>query len=238
MTKLVVIGNGMVGHRFCEKLALYDTTRRYQVTVLGEEPRPAYDRVHLTDYLSRRQGAPGAETPGTPDSNENHLQLGTADWYSSLGIELRISTKVDHIDRDTGHVVTDRGDRLPWDVIVIATGSAPFVPPVPGIGKQGVFVYRTIDDLEAIARWSATARKVAVIGGGLLGLEAARAMLDAGLETHVLEVSPRLMPRQLDAAGAALLETSIRNLGVHVHLGSRITAIGGAETVTHIDLAG
>src|SRR5688572_29380112 len=117
-TRVVVVGNGMVSHRFCERLAQYDTSRRFHVTVLGEEPRPAYDRVHLTDYLARPDG--------------DHLQLGTRESYAKLGIELRIGTKVTHIDRDARSVLTDGGESLPWDVLVLATGSSPFVPSVAG----------------------------------------------------------------------------------------------------------
>src|SRR5262249_19550419 len=113
-----------------------------------------------------------------------------------------------------------------------------FVPPMPGIEKKGVFVYRTIEDLEAILAYAERARSAAVIGGGLLGLEAARAVLDLGLETHVLEIAPRLMPRQLDTAAGALLEAAVRSLGVHLHLGKNIAAIGGGESVSCVELVG
>src|SRR5579859_1698213 len=223
-SQLLVVGNGMVSHRFCERLAEYDGDRRFHVVVVGEEPRPAYDRVHLTQYFSERSA--------------DALLLGSRGWYEERGIDLRVGRRVTSLDRERRTARTDDGAELGYDVLVLATGSAPFVPPVPGIAKRGVFVYRTIEDLEAILRYAAQARRAAVIGGGLLGLEAARAVLDAGLATQVIEVAPRLMPRQLDAAASALLEKSIRELGVEVHLDKRITQIRGADAVTGIEFAG
>ena len=199
-SSVVVVGNGMVSHRFCERLLEYDRDGRHQLVVVGEEPRPAYDRVHLTTYFAQRSA--------------DALLLGSRGWYEERGIDLRVGQRVASVDRALRTVRTVDGAELSYDVLVLATGSAPFVPPVPGIAKRGVFVYRTIEDLEAILTYSTQARRAAVIGGGLLGLEAARAVLDAGLETHVVEVAPRLMPRQLDGAASALLEKTIRDLGV------------------------
>ena len=224
MSRIVVVGHGMVGHRFCEKLVEHDRDRRHRVTVFGREPRPAYDRVHLTEYFAHRDA--------------RRLGLGTATWYAEHGIELRIGTSIQRVDRARREVIADGGDAIGYDELVLATGSAPFVPPVPGIATPGVHVYRTIEDLDAILGDLGHARRAAVIGGGLLGLEAARAVLDAGLETHVVELAPRLMPRQLDAVGAALLEASIRGLGVHLHLGARIAAIGGGDRVREVELIG
>jgi nitrite reductase (NADH) large subunit len=213
--RVVVVGNGMVGHRFCEKLLACDTAGRYRLVVLGEEPRPAYDRVHLTSYFA--------------DRSADKLQLGTAGWYAESGIQLLLGTRAQRIDRARQRVITQQGEEVPYDVLVLSTGSAPFVPPVPGIEQRGVFVYRTIEDLDGIIAYAARARRVAIIGGGLLGLEAARAVHDAGLETHVLEVAPRLMPRQLDSAASALLEATIRGLGVHVHLDKKILRVTGHD---------
>ncbi|MGH7270770.1 MAG: NAD(P)/FAD-dependent oxidoreductase, partial [Polyangiaceae bacterium] len=212
---VLVVGNGMVSHRFCEKLIEYDTAKRYRVVVVGEEPRPAYDRVHLTTYFAERSA--------------DALLLGTHAWYGDRGIELRVGTRVAHVDRARRVARTDDGAEIAYDVLVLATGSAPFVTPVPGIDQRGLFVYRTIEDLEAIVAHSTQARRAAVIGGGLLGLEAARAVLDAGLETHVVEVAPRLMPRQLDGVASALLERQIVELGVEVHVDRRITRILGDD---------
>src|SRR5258708_26901348 len=142
-------------------------------------------------------------------------------------MEGELGTRGVHIDRARREATTAAGAVIGYDVLVLATGSAPFVPPVPGVEKKGLFVYRTIEDLDAILACSGKARRAAVIGGGLLGLEAARAVLDSGLETHVIEVAPRLMPRQLDAAASALLARTIPDPAVHVHIDKRITRIGG-----------
>jgi nitrite reductase (NADH) large subunit len=225
--RIVVAGNGMVSHRFCEKLVEYDRARTMRVVVFGEEPRPAYDRVHLTDYFATRSA--------------DALALGTAEWYERHGIELRVATRVTGIDRAARTVNTEGGTSLgpvPYDYLVLATGSSPFVPDVPGIRQRGVFVYRTIEDLDGILARAAQVRRAVVIGGGLLGLEAARAVLDAGLETHVVEVAPRLMPRQLDPPAAALLERTVRGLGVQVHVDRNIVGLLGDGSVTAIEFAG
>jgi nitrite reductase (NADH) large subunit len=213
----------MVSHRFCAKMLEYDAGRRYRIVVVGEEPRPAYDRVNLTKYFAERSA--------------DSLLLGTREWYSENGIELRVGTRLASIDRARREARTADGDVIAYDVLVLATGSAPFVPPVPGVDQKGLFVYRTIEDLEGILTYAAGARRAAVIGGGLLGLEAARAVLDAGLETHVIEVAPRLMPRQLDGVASALLERTIRGLGVHVHMDKRITRILGDGVVEGIEFS-
>jgi NAD(P)H-dependent nitrite reductase large subunit/NAD(P)H-dependent nitrite reductase small subunit len=220
---VVVVGNGMVGHRFCEKMAEYDREGLYRLVIVGEEPRPAYDRVHLTNYFAQRSA--------------DSLALGTHAWYAERGSELRVGRRVTRVDRALREVTTDDARVLPYDLVVLATGSAPFVPNVPGVDKAGVFVYRTIEDLEAIIAHGARARRAAVIGGGLLGLEAARAVLDSGIETHVVEVASRLMPRQLDSVGSALLEQTIRDLGVHVHVDKRITRIVGDAAVAGIEFS-
>jgi nitrite reductase (NADH) large subunit len=223
---VLVVGNGMVSKRFCEKIVEYDRAKRFRVVVLGEEPRPAYDRVHLTSYFA--------------DRSADKLLLGTREWYASNGIELLVSTKAVRVDRANRQVVTETAageESLSYDALVLATGSSPFVPPVPGIEKKGAFVYRTIEDLDGIIAYSARSRRVAVIGGGLLGLEAARAVHDSGLETHVIEVAPRLMPRQLDPTASALLEQTIADLGVHVHLDKRPARILGDGAVEGIEFS-
>jgi nitrite reductase (NADH) large subunit len=220
---LLVVGNGMVSHRFCEKVLEYDTARRYRLVVVGEEPRPAYDRVHLTTYFTERSA--------------DALLLGTHAWYAERGIELRVSTKIVAVDRTARTATTADGVVIPYDVLILATGSAPFVPPVPGIEQRGLFVYRTIEDLDAILEHTSRARCAAVIGGGLLGLEAARAVVDSGLETHVVEVAPRLMPRQLDGAASALLQRSVEGLGVRVHTDKRIARIVGDGAVRGIEFS-
>ncbi|HAS46002.1 MAG TPA: nitrite reductase (NAD(P)H) [Microscillaceae bacterium] len=203
MEKIVVIGNGMVGYKFCEKLRKADHSRRFSVKVFGEEPRPAYDRVHLSAYFT-----------GT---SVEELTMAPRNWYEENDIELITGELITQIDRSKKQVVSHKGTIAAYDKLVIATGSTPFVPPIPGVEKQGVFVYRTIEDLDAIIAYGQTVKSVAVMGGGLLGLEAAKAVLDLGLETHVVEFASRLMPRQLDDQGAAILQAQIAKLGVNVH---------------------
>jgi nitrite reductase (NADH) large subunit len=218
---LVVIGNGMVGHRFVESLLARGGASRFRVVVLGEEPRPAYDRVHLSELFA-------GKTPAD-------LALARAEGCE--GVELRLGTRAVALDLAAGAVETAAGERIAFDRLVLATGSAPFVPPLPGTDLAGVFVYRTIDDVDAIRESAAGARRGIVIGGGLLGLEAAKALRDLGLETHVVEAAPRLMPRQLDDAGAAALARRIVALGVHVHVGRSTAALLGEGTVTGLRFA-
>jgi len=194
----------MVGQRFCEKLVEYDVLRQYAIVTFCEEPRAAYDRVGLTSFFAHRSA--------------EKLMLAKREWYDEHGITLHIGDRANQIERKTCRVRSDKGVEVAYDTVVLATGSYPFVPPVPGIDKRGVFVYRTIEDLEKISAYGKRAKRAAVIGGGLLGLEAAKAAYDLGLETHVVEFAPRLMPRQIDEAGSRVLVKQIADLGVQVHL--------------------
>ena len=220
---LVVIGNGMVGHRFCEKMAEYGGAQAYQIIVLGEEPRPAYDRVNLTGFFEKR------------DAGE--LALAGAAWYRENEITLYTGKHATAVDRENQVVHTACGSRIPYEHLVLATGSRPFVPPAFAIQKQGIFLYRTIEDLESILAYSARCKSAAVIGGGLLGLEAARALQQLGLTTSVVEFAPRLMPRQLDASASALLLREIERQGVNVLLGKSTESVQGDEAITGLEFA-
>ena len=219
----VVIGNGPVGHRFCEKLVEFDGGRNYRIVAFCEEPRAAYDRVHLTSYFDHRDPA--------------KLALARIEWYRENGIQLHVGDRARRIDRSRRKVVSEAGLDIPYDCVVLATGSRPFVPPIEGVDKRGVFVYRTIEDLDAIIDYSKQARSCAVIGGGLLGLEAAKAAYDLGLETHVVEFAPRLMPRQIDEAGSNLLVRQIEALGVRVHLQKATQGVLGNGRVTGMEFS-
>jgi nitrite reductase (NADH) large subunit len=208
---LVVVGNGMVGHRFVESLLEAGGGERFRIVVLGEESRAAYDRVHLSELFAGRTAGDLAMERA-------------ADWKEQ-GVDVRLGARAVAIDRERGEVTTSDGECIAFDRLVLATGSSPFVPPVPGASGPDVFVYRTIEDVDAIRARAVGAQTGIVIGGGLLGLEAAKALLDLGLETHVVEAGPRLMPRQLDDAGAAALRRRIEALGVHVHVGRQTLAI-------------
>jgi nitrite reductase (NADH) large subunit len=212
--KLIVIGNGMVGQRLLEQLQAGASA--VEITVLCEESRPAYDRVHLTSYFSGKSA--------------QQLSLVESDFFDRSGIDLKLSERAVAIDRAQRVVQTAGGLRLDYDRVVLATGSYPFVPSIPGCDRPGCFVYRTLDDLDAIRSASASARSGVVIGGGLLGLEAAKALKDLGLETHVVEFAPRLMAVQIDDAGGSMLRGRIRDLGVGVHTAKQTIAIvGGRE---------
>ncbi|MFF6986005.1 nitrite reductase large subunit NirB [Streptomyces sp. NPDC010273] len=214
---LVLVGHGMVGQRFLEALAERGLTRTHRVVVLCEEPRPAYDRVQLTSYFAGR----------TPEE----LSLTDAEFIRDHGIELRVGDPAETIDRVSRTVTARSGMSLEYDTLVLATGSYPFVPPVPGKDAEGCFVYRTIEDLLAIEAYAGSrATTGAVVGGGLLGLEAAGALKGLGLTSHIVEFAPRLMPVQIDAGGGAALLRTIEDMGLSVH-----TGVGTQEILTGAD---
>ncbi len=205
-SSLLVVGNGMVGHHFVERLlALGDGELAHDITVLAEEPRLAYDRVNLSGLFEGKAAA--------------DLALATPDRYRAAGVQVRLGEAAEAIDPVRKIVRTARGEELAYDELVLATGSHPFVPPIKGAGATGCFVYRTIEDLAAIAAHAAGSDVGTVIGGGLLGLEAANALRNLGLETHIVEQAPRLMPLQVDDLGGAILRRRIEGLGVAVHTG-------------------
>ena len=216
---IIIVGNGMVGHRFCEELIERGLVAKNRVIVFGGESRPAYDRVQLSTWFA---------------AANVDLTLQDAAWYRDHGIELNLGDPVVAIDREKRTVTTASGRSQAYDKLVLATGSSAFMPPMPGMDRTGVFAYRTIEDLEAIAAYSRQVSRVAVIGGGLLGLEAAKACIDLGLKTSVVEMAPRLMPRQLDDRGAAVLREAIERLGIKVLTGVATTGIEGGATVTGI----
>ena len=204
---LIIIGNGMVGHHCIEQLIERGALARFEVHVFGEERQRAYDRVHLSEYFGGRD----AES----------LAMCAADYYADHGVQAHLGVQVLEIDRARKEVVTSAG-RHAYDQLILATGSYPFVPPIPGAEGNSRLVYRTLDDLDDIRAAAAKARRGVVVGGGLLGLEAANALKSLGLEAHVVEFAPRLMPVQLDGEGGAALKARIEALGVGVHL-SRAT---------------
>ncbi|MEM8945403.1 MAG: FAD-dependent oxidoreductase [Planctomycetota bacterium] len=220
---LVVVGAGMSTHAFLRRLEQNGHLRRCDVTVVGEEPRPPYDRVNLTDSFSGR----------SPDD----LLLAPSEWYAEHGVNLVTGDQVVELDRSNHAVRTSSGSVLPYDQLVLATGSKPFVPPIQGTDLPGVFVYRTIDDIEQIRQQAAQCSTAAVLGGGLLGLEAGKALCDLNLETHILEVAPSLMPRQLNSEAGALLKEEVEKLGVSVHLLRQAAGIRSEAGSLVIDFA-
>lgn len=198
---VIIVGNGMVGHHLVEQLVEHGALAQMNVTVFGEERHRAYDRVHLSEYFQGRD----AEA----------LALCDADYYASHGVTFHSSEAVTSIDRTEKTITTESGQYV-YDHLVLATGSYPFVPPIPGNDREGCLVYRTLDDLDAIREAAQSAATGVVVGGGLLGLEAANALRGLNLETAVIEFAPRLMPMQVDSEGGELLREKIESLGVQV----------------------
>lgn len=222
--RVIVIGNGMVGYKFCEKLLAKKGETSIELIVFGEETRPAYDRVHLSAWFS-----------GT---TADELTLAPLNWYEENGIRLYLGDPIQRIDREAKTVHSFHGIELNYDHLVLATGSAAFVPPIPGVEKKGVFIYRTIEDLELMQHHAKHARKGVVMGGGLLGLEAAKALLDLGINnTHVIEFAPRLMPRQIDDAGSKLLQHKLESLGLTIHTNTATHSILGEESISGLQFA-
>ncbi|WP_067659787.1 nitrite reductase large subunit NirB [Nocardia harenae] len=204
----VVVGHGMVGHRFVEALRARDTEGTWRVIVLSEEALPAYDRVGLSSYIGSWETAALA-LPGNEYAGDDL-------------VELRLGQGAATVDRAARTVTTTTGEVLGYDALVLATGSYPFVPPVPGHDHAECFVYRTLDDLDGIRAAAEAAGPGAhgvVVGGGLLGLEAANALRMLGMTPHVVEYNQRLMPAQVDEGGGAVLERLVSDLGLHVHTG-------------------
>ena len=216
--KLVIIGNGMVGYKFCEKLIAKSQPGQFEITVFGEEIRPAYDRVHLSKFFSGKSA--------------EELSLAPASWYADNNITLYLGDPVQHIDRSNKKIKSFHGIETSYDVLILATGSSAFVPSITGIEKEGVFIYRTIEDLEMMTAYARKAKTGAVIGGGLLGLEAAKALIDLGItDTHVIEFAPRLMPRQIDDAASNILKNKLQLLGLKIHTNKNTAAIVGEDRI-------
>ncbi|TRX53401.1 nitrite reductase large subunit NirB [Thalassomonas sp. M1454] len=209
---IVVVGNGMVGHHFVEQLY---KDNDYQITVLSAESRLAYDRVHLSEFFTGK----------TADD----LAMTDVATYEAWGVDFRTNAKVVNIDKANKKVVTATGEEFGYDKLVLATGSYPFVPPIPGKDRDHCLVYRTIEDLHAIENSAKSSKVGVVIGGGLLGLEAANAIKELGLETHVVEFAPQLMGVQVDAGGGAVLRNKIEDLGVQVHTSKATNVIEDGE---------
>ncbi len=196
--RILVLGNGMVGHHFLKAL-----DGDFQTTVIGAEPHPAYDRVHLSEIFSGKTSA--------------ELALGSLDEYAAMGIETHFGDPAVAIDRDGRRVRTASGMEFGYDKLVLATGSYPFVPPINGKDEPECLVYRTLEDLDRIRDAAEHASTGVVVGGGLLGLECANALKNLGLSTHVVEFAPGLMGVQLDPGGSAVLRRKIEALGITVH---------------------
>ncbi|MCX4145079.1 MULTISPECIES: nitrite reductase large subunit NirB [Paraburkholderia] len=215
---VVVIGHGMVGHKLLECL-VDDARAALHITVLCEEPRPAYDRVHLSEFFSGKSA--------------EDLSLVKPGFFDRENVLLRLNAKAVSINREDHTVSISTGETLSYDKLVLATGSSPFVPQMAGSDREDCFVYRTIEDLEAMQACGARAKSGVVVGGGLLGLECAKALHDMGLAAHVVEFAPRLMAVQVDDGGGRVLRSKIEELGVQVHTAKHTLTITDGEAGTH-----
>ncbi len=213
--RVLVVGNGMVGHKFVDSMLATSSIDQYEVITFSEEPRLAYDRVQLSSYFS--------------GATADDLMLTSEGYYQDNGINYVLNERVAEINREEKYVVTDSGRKEAYDSLVLATGSYPFVPPIPGNDQEHCLVYRTIEDLEAITESAKCSKVGVVVGGGLLGLEAANALKNLGIEAHVVEFAPRLMAVQLDEGGGELLRKKIEDLGVGVHTEKATTEIVAGE---------
>ena len=212
--KILVVGNGMVGHHYVDQLL--QKKLDVEITVIGAEPRPAYDRVHLSEFFAGKK--------------PEELALTTREFYQSSGVKAYFGDAVKQILREEKAVVTEAGRKFFYDKLVLATGSYPFVPPIPGSGHERCLTYRTIDDLGAIKHAAKGASVGVVVGGGLLGLECANAIKNLGLEAHVVEFAPGLMGVQLDEGGSKMLRRKIEALGVIIHTSTATQDIVAGET--------
>lgn len=213
--QLVVIGNGMAGARVVEEICRRDASM-FRITMIGDEPYGNYNRILLSDVLN------GSKQP-------EEIFLNPLAWYEQNDIELIAGVRAATIDRDNRSIELADGRRVPFDKLIIATGSRPFVPPIPGVDLDGVFVFRTLDDCNAIASHAARANTAVVIGGGLLGLEAARGLMDHGPKVHIVEMAPHLMAVQLDDVGGSILGETIANLGIAAHCGRTTCSLLATE---------
>ena len=227
MKTIIIVGNGMVGYKFCEKFIAQTKNDAYNIIVFGEEPRPAYDRVHLSEFFENQDA--------------KALELAPPNWYSDNNIELISNERITDIHRSSKKITTLSDKQYNYDYLVLATGSSPFVPPIKGVEKEGVFVYRTIEDLEDMLSYAKKIKqknpnaRAAVLGGGLLGLEAGKAVMDMGLEPHVVEFAPKLMPRQLDSRSSQVLQLKLESIGINIHLSKATNQILGNGSITGME---
>lgn len=227
MKHIIVVGNGMVGYKFCEKFVEKAASKDFKITVFGEEPRPAYDRVHLSEFFENQDA--------------KALEMAPLEWYTEHGIDLIVGERVSDIHRSKKTITTVSDREFSYDYLVLATGSSAFVPPIKGVEKEGVFVYRTIEDLEGMLAYAAKIKannpnaKAAVLGGGLLGLEAGKAVMDMGLEPHIVEFASKLMPRQLDLRSSQVLQLKLESIGLNIHLSKATNQILGDKAITGLE---
>ena len=225
--QLVVIGNGMAGARFVEEIVARGGSERFAITVFGDEPHGNYNRILLSSVLA---GSHTAED----------IVINPLSWYADHDVTLHAGVRVDGVDLASRHVTASSGLQTPYDRLVFATGSRPLVPPMDGLTadtggfRDGVFVFRTLDDCAGMLAWARRARRAVIIGGGLLGLEAARGLLNSGLDVHVVHLRSHVMETQLDPMGGEILLRQLERLGLHVHLEKSVDGVLGDASVAGV----
>ncbi len=223
--KLIVIGNGMAGARTIEEILARGGGEQFAITVFGDEPYGNYNRILLSNVLN------GSQDPA-------EIFLNGLDWYEQHSVTLRAGVRVDVIARPHKAIHADNGEWHQYDKLIIATGSRPSIPPIAALKQSngdfrpGIFVFRTLDDCRKIADYAATCRRAVVIGGGLLGLEAARGLLNRGVEVHVIHLTGHLMNQQLDPQAGVILKHTIEAMGIQIHLKKLTKAVLGDTKVS------
>lgn len=215
--KLVMIGNGMAGVRTIEEILKRDS-ERFDITIIGDEPYPNYNRIMLSNVLQGK-------------TTVNDININDWDWYQDNHIHLLTGEKVIKINREKKEVITDKDQTIGYDELIIATGSSAFILPIPGSDLEGVIGFRTIDDTEKMMETAKAYKKAVVIGGGLLGLEAARGLMDCGMDVHVVHLLPTLMEQQLDSAAANLLKKDLEAQGMKFLMEKQTAEIYGENRV-------
>ncbi|MFA9556516.1 nitrite reductase large subunit NirB [Evansella sp. AB-rgal1] len=223
MKKLVMIGNGMAGIRCLEEILKIDRDS-FEITVIGDEKHPNYNRIMLSNVLQGK-------------TTFDEININDWNWYDQNNVTLHSGERVTKIDTEMKHVETDKGNIVPYDELIIATGSSAFILPLPGKDLEGVIGFRTIEDTQKMMDIAKMKKKAVVIGGGLLGLEAARGLIDRGMEVHVVHLLPTLMEQQLDAAAARLLKKDLEAQGMKFLMEKQTTEILGTDYVEGISFS-
>lgn len=221
MTTYIIIGNGVAGNAAAESIRKFDETGK--IIIFSKGKYPFYYVPALPEYLAGEKDARG-------------LIIHPLDWYGKKRIDLHLETDIASIDPEQKAVVTGRGERYSYDRLLLATGGISFVPPIKGADLEGVFSLRTLEDAEKIKEYAAGAGEAVLIGGGLLGLEAGNGLRKAGLKIKVVEFFPRLLPRQMDVPGAAMLQRQMEDMGFVFHLGAKTREIKREAGRLHVEL--
>jgi nitrite reductase (NADH) large subunit len=223
MEKIIIIGNGVAGATAAE--VVRKNNKDVSISVYSDEPYPFYSRIKLPHFLG-------------DEIKQEDTYIYKADWYKENKIEFHPNTKIKKIDTDKKNIIIESGEKVEFDKLLLATGSANFIPPIKGKEKEGFFTLRTIRDVLSIKEYSLKNRNALLIGGGLLGLEAARGLKVRGLDVTVVEFFSRLLPRQLDEKGGKVLQRLIERMGIEIVLNAQSDEVLGGNNVAGLKLKG